>query len=326
MDRKEELISIIIPIYNGEKFLRNCIESILNQTYYNIEIILINDGSIDKTRQICEEYIKKDSRIIYKEQENKGVSAARNLGLEFASGNFCLFVDVDDYMELNALEMLYDVVKKYNSDIVIFNYYTVDKYIIKNRKYDIYKKNINANEFVEFMLSNEYYKGFLWNKLISRKIIAEYRFDENIHIMEDIIFLLEISKNINNVYILDEYLYFYVQHNLSALHVNNVKRLSNYLAYEKIINYIVNNNVKLLDDDYFYIWNYVYSFMYNYGYMKNNNILLEENELKRKNVIKNMFKVALRRKINIINKIKLMLIFYFPSIYYKLKQRNNSFN
>lgn len=317
------LISIIVPIYNGEKYLKKCLNSILRQTYKNIEVILINDGSIDKSNQICKEYIKLDDRIIYIEQKNKGVSGARNKGIEVANGDFVLFVDVDDYMQPNMIEELYNKAKKYNSDIVISNYHIVEKSNIIRNEYNMEKVNITSNEFIKYMLNEEFYRGFLWNKLINRRIIANCRFDENIHIMEDLVFLLEISKNINSVYVLkDEYLYFYVQHDLSALHKKTIKQMSNCLAYEKIVDYIIENNIKLLDDDYcYYIWNYVYTFMCNYCYMNAKGILINEYKQKRKNDIKKMLKKALKRKISIIDKIKLIILFYFPNLYYMLKQR-----
>ena len=111
---EEQKISIIVPIYNDEKYLKRCIESILKQTYTNIELILINDGSEDKSLEICEEYKKNDNRIIIVNKENEGVSVARNIGIEKATGELISFVDADDYLEITFLQELFNIMKKYN--------------------------------------------------------------------------------------------------------------------------------------------------------------------------------------------------------------------
>ena len=316
----EELISVIVPIYNVEKYLNKCLESILGQTYKNIEIILINDGSTDKSKQICEEYINLDKRIVYVEQNNKGVSDARNKGIEKAKGKFILFVDADDYIEFNMIEKLYIKAKEFKCDIVISNYNIIENDKVIKDKYAIEKTEITRNEFIKYMLIEKNYGGYLWNKLIKRKVISNCRFDINIHIMEDLIFLLEISKNINSAYILnDEYLYYYVQHNSSALHNKNEKYLTNTLAYEKIFNYIKKDN--LIDQYNYYAWKYIYTFMENYYYMKSNGTLTIEYKKKRNKEIKKTFKQVLKGNINKFEKIKLIIIFYFPSLYYMLKKR-----
>lgn len=114
-----DLISIIVPIYNVEMYLEKCINSILEQTYKNIQLILINDGSLDHSESICKKYAANDNRVKYMYQENAGVSAARNLGLDNAKGQYILFVDADDYVEKNYVEELYLEAKKYDADIVI---------------------------------------------------------------------------------------------------------------------------------------------------------------------------------------------------------------
>lgn len=114
-----DLISIIVPIYNSEKYLRQCIESILKQSYKNIEVLLINDGSPDSAADICKEYIEKDSRCHYYEKENGGLSDARNYGIERATGDFITFVDSDDFLMDQALEKLYATALLGESDLVV---------------------------------------------------------------------------------------------------------------------------------------------------------------------------------------------------------------
>ena len=121
-NRNEELISIIVPVYNTEKYLKQCMQSLVNQTYKNIEIIVINDGSTDQSQKILEKYLEKDSRVKIIFQENKGISAARNKALELASGRYIMFVDSDDWIELNTCQIVLRELMEHNSDIVMWPY------------------------------------------------------------------------------------------------------------------------------------------------------------------------------------------------------------
>ncbi len=116
-------ISIVVPIYNAEKYLDRCIQSILNQSYKDLEIILIDDGSTDSSNKICNNYQKRDNRIKFISQKNEGVSAARNRGISEATGEFIGFVDSDDYIQPNMYETLYGLINKYNCDISICGYF-----------------------------------------------------------------------------------------------------------------------------------------------------------------------------------------------------------
>lgn len=125
-DRNPVAVSIVIPVYNAEEFLVKCLDSVINQTLENIEIIIIDDGSTDSSAQICKEYAAKDSRIIYYRKENEGLAAARQDGIERASGEFVGFVDSDDWLELNMYERMYGEATKENADIVFCNCYFND--------------------------------------------------------------------------------------------------------------------------------------------------------------------------------------------------------
>lgn len=124
---ENELISIIVPIYNVENYLRMCLDSIQNQTYQNFECLLINDGSPDNSAEICREYVAKDARFRYFEKENGGLSSARNLGIERSGGAYITFVDSDDWLENDALDQLYGALKKENADISIGRYNSYDE-------------------------------------------------------------------------------------------------------------------------------------------------------------------------------------------------------
>ena len=130
-----EVVSIIIPIYNVEAYLRQCLETVIHQTYPNLEIILVNDGSPDQSEEICKEFFRKDARIRYVRQENGGLSAARNTGIELATGDYLTFIDPDDWVTEDYVEVLYRQLKKYDADVSVANYNLYDdsssKYLIK---------------------------------------------------------------------------------------------------------------------------------------------------------------------------------------------------
>ncbi|HEW3677799.1 TPA: glycosyltransferase family 2 protein [Streptococcus pneumoniae] len=123
----DDKITVIVPVYNVENYLRKCLDSIISQTYKNIEIVVVNDGSTDASGEICKEFSEMDHRILYIEQENAGLSAARNTGLNNMSGNYVTFVDSDDWLEHDALDRLYGALKKENADISIGRYNSYDE-------------------------------------------------------------------------------------------------------------------------------------------------------------------------------------------------------
>lgn len=146
MINNNPLISIVVPVYNVEKYLDRCIRSLVNQTYDNIEIILVDDGSTDNSGRMCDKYKEDDKRIILIHQKNKGLSGARNSGVEIARGEYIIFVDSDDYIDNNAIKYLYYVVNKYRADIVTFmRNYVYDYKIVQSKKNNqsvkIYKKD-----------------------------------------------------------------------------------------------------------------------------------------------------------------------------------------
>ena len=185
-------VSIIVPIYNVEKYLSKCIESILSQTYKNIEIILVDDGSPDNSPQICDEYAKKDDRIIVIHKANGGVSSARNAGLDIATGKYIGFVDPDDYI-MNDIGEIINILGKSNYDIAISGYNRVDEdgNILKEVKW----KQCIINEYEIIKNIFDYRKGLgirpsVWNKIFTKKSIGELKFREDLHISEDLEFLV----------------------------------------------------------------------------------------------------------------------------------------
>lgn len=228
--KEEFLISVIIPIYNSEKYLKRCIDSIINQTYKNIEIICINDGSTDESYNILKQYEIKDNRIIILNKLNQGVSSARNDGIRISKGQYITFVDSDDWLELDAIENMVYLAKNKESDAIRTNYYVESSDStskknekIINRKYE--KKEI-YNNLIEKFIAGELncYTVLL---LIKKDTLIENNifFKENILMLEDKEFYINLLLNINNIYLCDNmYTYHYYQNNSGT--TNNVNNIS----------------------------------------------------------------------------------------------------
>lgn len=235
---KEIKVSVIVPVYNTEKFLRKCIESIINQTLKEKEIILINDGSTDNSNIICEEYSKKyPNEIKYINNKNIGCSATRNLGISLAKGEYIAFVDSDDYIDKEMYQEMYEKAKKENLDVVIcgikYIYPITNKIIYsypKNilRKYDYLKeKNRMAN---------------CYNKLYKREQIIKNNlfFPVDTHYAEDLYFSfinLVIAKNICHI---EKCYYNYILHGENSIY-NLDKRFGVFISFNKLYMYLFKN-------------------------------------------------------------------------------------
>lgn len=208
MTLEEDLISIIVPIYNVEKYLDKCIQSIINQTYKNIEIILVDDGSTDNSGKICDKYIVFDNRVKVIHQKNCGVSASRNTGFEISKGKWIAFIDSDDWVEKKYIKTLYDEAIENKADIVISSYNRVSgtKKIV-----DISEEKIfyNKEEYLLEVLNPQTAMGFCHMKLINRNIAKEIKFDEKLKVGEDALYNIELSKNLNKAIKIKKNLYNY---------------------------------------------------------------------------------------------------------------------
>ena len=182
MRENEKLISIIIPIYNVEKYLRMCLDSIEHQSYSNIEVLLINDGSPDSSGEICQEYVARDSRFRYFEKENGGLSDARNYGIERSSGKYITFVDSDDWVEATYIEDLYNAALDNDSEIVVSNY---NRFDVKENHYlihvgdDYYEENYEGKELINqlpLLERRDYSFITSWGILFSRSLFANIKF------------------------------------------------------------------------------------------------------------------------------------------------------
>ncbi|MBQ7257227.1 MAG: glycosyltransferase [Abditibacteriota bacterium] len=210
-------ISVIVPVYNTEKYIKRAVDSILNQTFKDLDIILIDDGSTDQSGVICDEYAKKDSRIVVvHHQKNMGVSIARNIGIDIATGEYIAFADSDDYIENDMYEILYNVAEKEKADMVNCGVRIFDN----NREYigtDFRtqpNKVMGRKEILDYLSSfNVQYISLSCTKLIRRYFITEndIRFYPHLQVQENFIFVLELLLKAESMYFIDKPLYNYVK-------------------------------------------------------------------------------------------------------------------
>ncbi len=203
MDKK---ISVIVPVYRAEKYIENCIASIVNQTYKNLEIILVDDGSPDSCPQICDEWAKKDSRIVVVHKQNGGVSSARNTGLDVATGDYITFVDSDDFIEENMIFSLLDAMG--DADMAVCGF-TFDYPDGRQSKAISYDDKIFSNPLKDYI--DDKIRPEACGKLISKKAIGDVRFDYRFGYSEDVLFNYFVVKNCKKVAVISAPLYHYMQ-------------------------------------------------------------------------------------------------------------------
>lgn len=226
------MVSIIIPIYKVEKYIKRCIESILSQTYSDLEIILVDDGSPDSSGMIAEDFAAKDNRVVVIHQKNQGVSGARNTGLDAAKGKYVVFVDADDYIEKNYIEILVKGFRD-NTQLSIINYAVNGKAAI-NEKSGVYDKEHTAIR----LFTRQSFMGYLFNKMFLRSIIKDnnIRFSVESHWCEDALFCSEYVLRINNSVYCDSVGYNYIVRSDSATNMKyNEKHFSVLDTYNKIM-------------------------------------------------------------------------------------------
>ena len=221
---KGELISIIVPICNVENYLRQCLDSILNQTYQNFECLLINDGSPDNSAEICREYVEKDSRFRYFEKENGGVSSARNLGIERSKGQYITFIDSDDWVDSDYLEVLYNALIDENADIAISTYkqFNMDDncYYVHSYQRGYEKRIFEKYQLIEELPVLERYDqsyGLTLGKIISKNALGIIRFNEYTALCEDMEFWYKLYLVSNKIIYINKDTYNYRKYGNSSL-------------------------------------------------------------------------------------------------------------
>lgn len=227
---KNELkISIIVPIYNVEVYLRKCLDSIVNQTYKNLEIILVDDGSLDNCGRICDEYATNDERIKVIHKQNGGVSSARNAGLEIATGEYIGWVDSDDWIELDMFEYLVKNAQTYKADITVCS--RIEQYETKSifrgwQQVEIY----NTEQALELLLQDSLMQNYLWDKLWRRELFDGIAFPEG-RTFEDVAIAHELFIKAKSIICLPEAKYNYWQRTNSIVYDNTLSnRIDHYIA------------------------------------------------------------------------------------------------
>jgi len=260
---KNSKISVIVPIYNVENYLNNCIDSIINQTYSNLEIILVDDESTDNSGKIADEYIKKDNRIKVIHKKNGGLSDTRNAGIEIATGDYLMFIDSDDFFPINACEVLVNKIEEKQADYVIGNYINTQE----NGK--LWEKPIfNTEKYKEFELSIKDYKDSFYimnssacNKIFKASFIKELNLKFEVGLpAEDAIFTTYCFIKANKVVYIPEIIYCYRQRNAgTSISMNCTEKYFNGInnAYK-----IIYNNFKENDEIGFYRFFYAKSMTY----------------------------------------------------------------
>ena len=202
-------ISIIVPVYNVEKYLNRCLDSIINQSFINFELILINDGSTDKSGKICDKYAQIDKRVRVIHKKNEGVSLTRNLGINIAKGDYITFIDSDDWIEQDFLKKAIEYIKENNVSILITGFVFENNKKIFNT-FNAKKDEILLNDEIkkEFLKQNKF-SWTVYDKFFKKEIIKKYKFDSRFKIGEDMLFCWQILKNEKKIGYLPLYKYHY---------------------------------------------------------------------------------------------------------------------
>ena len=234
-------VSIIVPIYNTAKYLDKCLSSIKEQTYTNLEVILVNDGSTDDSLSIIQKYINEDERFSLINIENSGVSIARNMALDIVSGDYITFCDSDDYLEKDAILLMVNLAKDNKIDVLRTTYKLDGKVEKVDSKYKKLYEKSSIKEFNKYIVGSSL-PSFLWVYLFDSKLLKKIRFHEDIYMMEDIVFLYEITKNAKRILVSDipTYNFRTVDTGITHLKSNLIRNIESIL---KVNNYFNNENI-----------------------------------------------------------------------------------
>ena len=317
---KNNLVSIIVPIYNAEKYLQELLNSINSQTFANYEVILINDGSTDDSEKICRKNSETNSKIRYFQKKNTGVSDTRNYGIKKATGKYICFVDADDVLNKDYLKDLVDAISLKDYGLSCCEYKEFSEKIFNEEDCSI---SIEEHEYAgedRYQLIYSKYRGYLWNKMFIRDIITKnnIKFDKDIFMSEDMLFIFEYLKYIDKVICINKKNYNYrIINNSASKNVNNMKWFSIFKMLDKII-----YDKKFYSQDMFnkvmysYLY-YLYEAKYRLKHNKENN-----NYFMYKDDIKNRIKKVKEYKYNLSfkEKIKIFIYKYFNTITFDMKK------
>lgn len=209
------VVSLIIPVYNAEKYLRRCLSSAMQQTFQHMEIIAVNDGSTDTSLEICREYEKMDRRFRIINKENTGVSDSRNRAIASARGDYLQFMDSDDWLTPDATESLYYAAQKFDADLVIADFYRVDGAVFTEKQHIRERGLLSREDYAEYMMQDpaDFYYGVLWNKLYRKSIITEHQLamDTELRWCEDFLFNLGFIRYAERFTAIQTPIYYYMK-------------------------------------------------------------------------------------------------------------------
>ena len=254
-ENMEELISIIIPVYNKEKYIRETILSVINQSYSNLEIIIVNDGSTDTSKEICMEFQKKDDRIKLINTDNHGAGHARNIGIDIAKGKYISFIDADDYVDREYFNILYKMIIKYEADIAECKYIRVkqNENNAQNKKDDNIKlfNNIQKLEILYGEDVSEYVNSVIMcNKLFKRELFENIYYPEN-RVIDDEFVTYKLIYKSKKIVTTDRELYFYVQ-SVDSVMRNNFKEkrvIDTIDVYDEVYKFSMDNNIQEIQEE-----------------------------------------------------------------------------
>jgi len=226
-------ISVIIPVYNSERYLDKCVQSVLSQSYKNIEVILINDGSTDNSKAICKNFVEMDNRVLFINKKNGGASSARNAGIDMATGEYIGFVDSDDWIEPTMYEILKNNMETYATDISICGQWQNQKLVgkLNSAQIEVY----NQAKALEIMLDATLYGWSLCNKLFQSNLVKKYKLNDRILTGEDLLFHWIAFRKIKNVCYDPRPLHHVVTRQDSLGHILDTQHLNSYMKVTRII-------------------------------------------------------------------------------------------
>lgn len=247
------LLSVIVPIYNTEQYLRRCLDSIVNQTYTNLEIILIDDGSTDKSGDIADEYAGRDERIKVIHQINQGESSARNRGIDLITGDYFSFVDCDDWIDDNMYEVMIAIGYKAEADIIVSRWYKSynDRDIEIMNSIPVENDELSKEELLRYIYMRDAYKGFayMWDKIYKTELLnseaGKVYFDETLKLGGDVLFLAQMALNTKRAIYIDKAFYHYFQREESGCHTENLSAHRDWIkAYEYTIDKLTDESIE----------------------------------------------------------------------------------
>lgn len=239
-------LSIVVPVYNVENYIRDCIESLINQTYQNIEIILVDDGSTDGSGEICDEYSKKDQRVIVVHKTNGGLVSARKVGIRMATAEYATYVDSDDWIDINAYEELMKFSIEYHPDIIAYDF--IKEYLdfnmerIQPLKKGFYNKELFLSEFEKCVRDKEFFCQGVhftsWSKIFKTELLKKHQLDldEEIHIGEDAAVVFPCILDMKSIYIVKQSFYHYRVRENSITRSREVDEYHRYLKIAEVLN------------------------------------------------------------------------------------------